>query len=97
MLHHTLSSIFWKRCDRSNPTHLKWFLIYITMERDDMNLGSNRVAIHRSQNSMIDGWRHDCCQRSEEHTSELQSRGHLVCRLLLEKKKRKWKTNNDSE
>src|SRR5439155_2582011 len=26
--------------------------------------------------------------RSEEHTSELQSRGHLVCRLLLEKKKK---------
>src|SRR5437660_9688058 len=25
-------------------------------------------------------------RRSEEHTSELQSRGHLVCRLLLEKK-----------
>src|SRR5690625_7059201 len=25
--------------------------------------------------------------RSEEHTSELQSRGHLVCRLMLEKKK----------
>src|SRR5439155_11925987 len=29
-----------------------------------------------------------CPDRSEEHTSELQSRGHLVCRLLLEKKKR---------
>src|SRR5687768_17833152 len=28
-------------------------------------------------------------QRSEEHTSELQSRLHLVCRLLLEKKKQK--------
>src|SRR5439155_13881383 len=28
-------------------------------------------------------------RRSEEHTSELQSRGHLVCRLLLEKKKTK--------
>ena len=27
------------------------------------------------------------CVRSEEHTSELQSRLHLVCRLLLEKKK----------
>src|SRR5690625_5757459 len=26
--------------------------------------------------------------RSEEHTSELQSRGHLVCRLLLEQKKK---------
>src|SRR5436305_11984456 len=29
----------------------------------------------------------DDCSRSEEHTSELQSRPHLVCRLLLEKKK----------
>src|SRR5690554_7032221 len=28
------------------------------------------------------------CIRSEEHTSELQSRPHLVCRLLLEKKKK---------
>src|SRR6266498_4828467 len=33
--------------------------------------------------------------RSEEHTSELQSRPHLVCRLLLEKKKKK-KKNHDS-
>src|SRR5690625_941975 len=31
--------------------------------------------------------------RSEEHTSELQSRGHLVCRLLLEKKKESKKRN----
>src|SRR5690625_6952794 len=31
-------------------------------------------------------------KRSEEHTSELQSRGHLVCRLLLEKKKQKQDT-----
>src|SRR5687768_17745981 len=31
--------------------------------------------------------------RSEEHTSELQSRLHLVCRLLLEKKKKNTKTN----
>src|SRR5438270_13874026 len=39
---------------------------------------------------------HDCCDdtvpvrvRSEEHTSELQSQSNLVCRLLLEKKKKK--------
>src|SRR5207253_9386484 len=32
--------------------------------------------------------------RSEEHTSELQSRGHLVCRLLLEKKKNQYKFIN---
>src|SRR3989442_2023933 len=31
---------------------------------------------------------HSGLTRSEEHTSELQSRPHLVCRLLLEKKKR---------
>src|SRR5699024_11867655 len=31
--------------------------------------------------------RHRCFRRSEEHTSELQSRFDLVCRLLLEKKK----------
>src|SRR5690606_34227506 len=34
-------------------------------------------------------WTHD---RSEEHTSELQSRENLVCRLLLEKKKKKQNT-----
>src|SRR5437870_8028873 len=33
-----------------------------------------------------EAWRRSS-YRSEEHTSELQSRGHLVCRLLLEKKK----------
>src|SRR5687768_17734509 len=33
-------------------------------------------------------------QRSEEHTSELQSRLHLVCRLLLEKKKKQQKTHD---
>src|SRR5262245_65026035 len=32
-----------------------------------------------------------CATRSEEHTSELQSLRHLVCRLLLEKKKKKIK------
>src|SRR5687768_18233238 len=37
------------------------------------------------------GFNRDCrfkSKRSEEHTSELQSRLHLVCRLLLEKKKK---------
>src|SRR5690625_6681599 len=33
-------------------------------------------------------------ERSEEHTSELQSRGHLVCRLLLEKTKKKIHTHH---
>src|SRR2546430_10388025 len=37
---------------------------------------------------LIDGARHDVAVRSEEHTSELQSQSNLVCRLLLEKKKK---------
>src|SRR5207244_8000490 len=36
-------------------------------------------------------------QRSEEHTSELQSPDHLVCRLLLEKKKPTQSLYNDNE
>src|SRR2546427_5752176 len=44
------------------------------------------------------GTRWDSAERSEEHTSELQSQSNLVCRLLLEKKKKKkikkWQTNN---
>src|SRR5439155_2093028 len=35
--------------------------------------------------------------RSEEHTSELQSRGHLVCRLLLEKKNKESETRNSPD
>src|SRR5690625_6739202 len=45
-------------------------------ELPGMGIGQDPVPIHVSGR-----------QRSEEHTSELQSRGHLVCRLLLEKKK----------
>src|SRR5437870_11514020 len=41
----------------------------------------------RSSRSSTRSPKADLSPRSEEHTSELQSRGHLVCRLLLEKKK----------
>src|SRR3712207_7839272 len=37
----------------------------------------------------LSSWRELPSHRSEEHTSELQSRQYLVCRLLLEKKKKK--------
>src|SRR5437870_6931189 len=47
----------------------------------------NRPA-EQSLGKALDGsQRSSQLMRSEEHTSELQSRGHLVCRLLLEKKK----------
>src|SRR5437870_11030351 len=51
---------------------------------------SPRLAARRDRGRLADPARPrapDRGGRSEEHTSELQSRGHLVCRLLLEKKK----------
>src|SRR5437899_10685452 len=52
-------------------------------------------AIRRSCSAWEPRWRAwsaDDVERSEEHTSELQSLRHLVCRLLLEKKKHKRET-----
>src|SRR2546422_4753974 len=48
-----------------------------------------KVHLQRAQDIPRRHWRGMSCARSEEHTSELQSRLHLVCRLLLEKKKTK--------
>src|SRR2546427_9420594 len=42
-----------------------------------------------SSNNPLSGRRSAPLKRSEEHTSELQSQSNLVCRLLLEKKKKK--------
>src|SRR5437660_5330616 len=47
--------------------------------------GTQKISFNDSSTSQI--------SRSEEHTSELQSRGHLVCRLLLEKKNSSGKMN----
>src|SRR5690554_7044435 len=52
--------------------------------------GSWSISTPLTYNILMPVWR---SKRSEEHTSELQSRPHLVCRLLLEKKKKK-KINN---
>src|SRR5207249_12055259 len=46
------------------------------------------TAMWRADRSPESGWSTAAGARSEEHTSELQSRFDLVCRLLLEKKKR---------
>src|SRR2546422_2140866 len=45
-------------------------------------------AVFASRALLVEHAAHDGGRRSEEHTSELQSRLHLVCRLLLEKKKK---------
>src|SRR5207253_6752032 len=61
---------------------------YTTLFRSNQPLISSGACRMKSRQNFI---RPAAC-RSEEHTSELQSRGHLVCRLLLEKKK---KFNNE--
>src|SRR5436305_10963477 len=55
------------------------------------------TAARRSRTVRRGSRRHapDRTTRSEEHTSELQSRPHLVCRLLLEKKKNKAHNNRE--
>src|SRR3712207_8966306 len=55
----------------------------VAVDKDDTvyvsDYGNNRIQIFSSDGTFIK-------ERSEEHTSELQSRQYLVCRLLLEKK-----------
>src|SRR5207302_9941036 len=60
-----------------------------------------KAARARRASFLISTWNSAICStnssrasRSEEHTSELQSRENLVCRLLLEKKKKKIKKKN---
>src|SRR5690242_20938607 len=51
-------------------------------------------AQQRPDRPRADARRRELAARSEEHTSELQSHVNLVCRLLLEKKKKKTKTKH---
>src|SRR2546422_11626941 len=54
-----------------------------------LDRGCPEGALHRPLAPMTQADGEEHLLRSEEHTSELQSRLHLVCRLLLEKKKKK--------
>src|SRR2546430_13695807 len=70
--------------------------------------GSSRRGSSRCESTPVSPWPGKClpqaatpsaCSdtRSEEHTSELQSQSNLVCRLLLEKKKKTLKTDRQSD
>src|SRR2546425_5776914 len=52
-------------------------------------LGFPIIAVNEAKTKHLYDNRYGTGQRSEEHTSELQSLAYLVCRLLLEKKKKK--------
>src|SRR5258707_10883789 len=80
-----------ERCSRT-----RWWRCLRKQATSSVRAGESTTACFSLPNSPAwgagpdrNGWRSS--RRSEEHTSELQSRQYLVCRLLLEKKKKKKK------
>src|SRR5438445_6011283 len=67
---------------------------YTTLFRSLRQTGSARRRARTTDPPATGPW---YVLRSEEHTSELQSRQYLVCRLLLEKKKKKIQHNYSSK
>src|SRR6266487_5912655 len=69
-----------------------YFFFFLMIRRPPRSTLFPYTTLFRSQPRGPGSWLqrpHDCAPlRSEEHTSELQSPVHLVCRLLLEKKKK---------
>src|SRR5207253_389120 len=77
------------------PDNGIWYVVGYDLDREDIRTfrvsrirGDIKFATRRERDFRIPTDFESRAHRSEEHTSELQSRGHLVCRLLLEKKKR---------
>src|SRR2546423_11423762 len=63
---------------------------YTTLFRSDLvQQRLDQVMVGAVDERDLDVGLRQCAHRSEEHTSELQSLAYLVCRLLLEKKKKK--------
>src|SRR5258708_20306046 len=68
--------------------HLRrWSVKYVLLSPSKSLFGPKLAAAGFEERTIRDGWSMWEDPRSEEHTSELQSPDHLVCRLLLEKKK----------
>src|SRR5699024_11946560 len=72
--------------DPGTKTAARMIAVKITMEITDHTRPRDSSADSSAESSLPSASR----SRSEEHTSELQSRFDLVCRLLLEKKKKTW-------
>src|SRR5439155_15656800 len=85
----TLSALMLYYMIRRPPTST--LFPYTTLFRSSVSKTRSYFTINlrSSPSGRASGW------RSEEHTSELQPRGHLVCRLLLEKKNIRTLIDND--
>src|SRR3989442_11780944 len=76
------TTLFRSKAHSTPLTHCAHLRFFLRAHRQNQG----RLAVLYCLRSMLFEMRQ--CVRSEEHTSELQSRPHLVCRLLLEKKKK---------
>src|SRR5690349_22940360 len=70
-----------------SPNAVVYFTRTPGRERNDVRIETGSVELEAGEDTI--GVGEAVIERSEEHTSELQSRRDLVCRLLLEKKKKK--------
>src|SRR3989454_8057198 len=66
---------------------------FVGRDHEQGDVDPGRAREHIAHEPLVPGHVHEARLRSEEHTSELQSPCNLVCRLLLEKKKKKRKTS----
>src|SRR5690348_17555347 len=85
MLHRLFTTLFFLMTRRTPRSTL---FPYTTLFRSQP-LREPRHHLHQRRHDRADRFHGRHVRRSEEHTSELQSPVHLVCRLLLEKKKTK--------
>src|SRR2546426_3576686 len=79
------TTLFRSNMKRTNPNRAHQVSLYF--REDEFGILKRIAARDRRKHTR---W----CKRSEEHTSELQSPCNLVCRLLLEKKKKQQHTNS---
>src|SRR5690554_7039233 len=80
---------------KSSTSAASWFLCWVSSAAIiSASVKPLRTCQYSATNCCCRLEKRVSTSRSEEHTSELQSRPHLVCRLLLEKKKKKNKNNS---
>src|SRR2546429_3509149 len=88
-------NVFYSVLARYLATEFLYFRVCAHFQKHCIRIGDGQGLFNQAvlnQDAMIRRYgqrRWMGLRRSEEHTSELQSRLHLVCRLLLEKKKKK--------
>src|SRR3712207_8057436 len=79
---------------RSLTTSMVW--LNVLLKEEEKILISSSLLLRPEPHKMEMAMEYLMLRRSEEHTSELQSRQYLVCRLLLEKKKKQLISNYSS-